>query len=430
MNEMQSPAEALIYHFANRYLHHLLPAEYRAELHDRFVCAEQKIHDDPEALAWSQRVVWLPHWDGVLSSPVELDAVAETLSTALLKNRQVTIRYQGKKEFLPFNVFGLIKRDESLLALGSYGQSCDPLVLAVRKILTIELTETPAIQPAHGFEVRDFLQRQLNFPHAPEKIACLQIEFSEELYSYVCDHVLVADRIHIIAPEDYHHAGYFLLEAYGIADGERLRQWIRGFGSLAQVLKPNTMRLIMEQARLDTRTNLLTAIEFQRCLKREIQRCLRDSQMIFALLILDLDHFKQVNDLNGHDFGDVVLLQVADCIREYDEAARHGGEEFCILLTDTRADEAHAIAERIRQRIEEQTIENQHGTVVPVSASIGLAVYPEDLPADIKTEILSGGKAAELSEKISSAIFYQADQALYKAKAQGRNRVCMAAVSA
>jgi diguanylate cyclase (GGDEF)-like protein len=258
----------------------------------------------------------------------------------------------------------------------------------------------------------------------------LQIEFAEELYSYVYDHVLVADRIHIIAPKDYHHNGYFLLEAYGIAVGERLRQWIRGFGSLAQVLKPNTMRLIMEQARLDTRTNLLTAIEFKRCLKREIQRCLRDSQMTFALLILDLDHFKQVNDRNGHDFGDLVLLQVADCIREYDQAARHGGEEFCVLLPDTRAGDAHAIAERIRQSIEQQAIVNQQGTVVPVSTSIGLAVYPEDLPADIKTEILSGGKTAELSEKISSAIFYQADQALYKAKAQGRNRVCMAAVTA
>jgi diguanylate cyclase (GGDEF)-like protein len=430
MNEMLSPGEALIYHFANRYLRHLLPAEYRAALQDRFICAEQKIKDDPEALAWSQRVLWLPHWDGVLSSPVALDAVAETLSTALLKNRQVTIRYQGKKELLQFNVFGLIKRDESLLALGSYGQSRDPLVLAARKILAIELTETPAIQPTPGFDVQDFLQRQLNFPHAPEKIACLQIEFAEELYSYVCDHVLVAERIHIIKPEDYHHNGYFLLEAYGIADGERLRQWIRGFGSLAQVLKPNNMRLIMEQARLDTRTNLLTAIEFQRCLKREIQRCLRDNQMTFALLILDLDHFKQVNDLNGHDFGDVVLLQVADCIREYDEAARHGGEEFCILLPDTRADEAHAIAERIRQRIEQQEIENQQGTVVPVSTSIGLAAYPDDLSAEIKSEILSSHHAAELSEKIGSAIFYQADQALYKAKAQGRNRVYRAVVSA
>jgi len=346
----------------------------------------------------------------------------------LLKNRQVTICYQGKKEPLQFNVFGLIKRDENLLALGSYRQSNDPLVLSVRKIMAVELTDHPAIQPAPGFDLQNLMKTQLNFPHAPEKIACLQIEFSEELYSYVCDHILVADRIHIVTPENYHHSGYFLLEAYGIVDGERLRQWIRGFGNIAQVLKPDKLRLVMEQARLDTRTNLLTAIEFQRCLKREIQRSLRDSQMSFALLILDLDHFKQVNDLNGHDFGDVVLLQVADCIREYDEAARHGGEEFCILLPNISAEMAHAIAERIRQRIEQLEIKNQNGIIVPVSASIGLAVYPKDLSAEIKTEILNNQNTAELSEKISSAIFYQADQALYQAKRQGRNRVSIAAV--
>lgn len=427
MNKIISPAEALIYHLANRYLRQLMPAEYLAELQDRFISAEQQVNDHPEALAWSQRVLWLSHWEGVLSSRAEIDTVAPILSTALLKNLQVTICYKGKDEPVRFNVFGLIKRDENLLALGSYCQSSDPLALSVRKILAIELTDHPAIQPEPDFDLQNFMQTQLNFSHAPEKIACLQIEFAEKLYSYVCDHALVADQIRIVAPENYHHSGYFLLEAQGIADCERLRQWIRGFGSIAQVLKPDGLRIVMEQARLDTRTNLLTAIEFQRCLKREIHRCLRDSQMTFALLILDLDHFKQVNDLNGHDFGDVVLLQVADCIREYDEAARHGGEEFCILLPNTSAGMAQAIAERIRQRIEQQEIKNQKGIIVPISASIGLAVYPEDLSAEIKTEILSSHNTAELSEKISSAIFYQADQALYQAKRQGRNRVSMAA---
>jgi diguanylate cyclase (GGDEF)-like protein len=241
------------------------------------------------------------------------------------------------------------------------------------------------------------------------------------------DNALEADHIHIVTPENHPHSGHFLMEAHGIADGERLRQWIRGFGCLAQVLKPDDLRLVMEQARLDTRTNLLTATEFKRCMKREVQRCLRDSQMTFALLILDLDHFKQINDLNGHDFGDAVLLKVADCIREYDEAARHGGEEFSILLPNTGAEEAHIIAERIRLQIEQQALKNQHGDIVSVTASIGLAVYPDDLPAELKTEILNSRNAAELSDKLGAAIFHQADQALYQAKEQGRNRVCMAA---
>ncbi len=421
------PAEALLYHFANRYLRQLLPSEYLTELQDRFVAAEQIVNDHPEALAWSQRVLWLSHWDGVLTSQVELDTVAAILSTALLKNRQVTIHYQGKDKPLLVSVFGLIKRDENLLVVGSNWQSNDPLMLSVRKILEIELTDHPAVQPAPDFDLQSFLQKRLNFPHGPEKIACLQIEFAEELYSYVRDNALEADHIHIVTQENYHHEGHFLLEAHGIADGERLRQWIRGFGSKAQVLKPDDLRLVMEQARLDTRTNLLTATEFKRCLKREIQRCLRDSQMTFALLMLDLDHFKQVNDLNGHDFGDIVLLQVANCIREYDEAARHGGEEFTILLPNTDAHGALVIAERLRQQIEQQALKNQHDQIVPITASIGLAVYPNDLPVELKSEIQNSQNASELSDNIGSVIFNLADQALYLAKAQGRNRVCLAA---
>jgi len=427
MNEIKSPAEALLYHFANRYFRQLLPSEYLVELEDSFASAEQEVINHAEALAWSQRVLWLSHWDGVLSSQIEMESVAAMLSTALLKNRQVIIRYQGKVDPLQFNVFGLIKRDDNLLALGSYCQSSDPLVLTVRKILAIELTESVAIKPALGFDVHHFMQTQLNFLHSLEKIACLQIEFSAKLYSYVTDHPLVADSVYIVPPEDYHHNGFFLLEAKGIADGERLRQWIRGFGSIAQVLKPDGLRIIMEQSRLDTRTNLLTAIEFQRCLRREIQRSLRDSKMTFALLILDLDHFKQVNDLNGHDFGDAVLLQVADCIREYDDAARHGGEEFCVLLPNTGADKAFIIAERIRKKIEQQEMKNLQGNLVPVTTSIGLAVYPDDLPVELKTQLMNSQNATELSDSVSTAIFNRADQALYQAKRQGRNQVHMAA---
>lgn len=421
------PAEALLHHLANRYLRQLMPAEYLDELQDRFNEAERQVNAHPETAAWDQRVLWLSHWDGVLSNHPQPDGIAATLSTALLHNKQVSIHYQGKDKPFNFNVFGLVKRDQNLLAVGSYWQHNDPFVLSVRKILAVELTDHPAIQPTPNFDLQDFLHRQLNFPHTQAKLPCLQIEFSEDMYGYVLDHTLEADQRHITAPADYHHIGYFLLEAQGVVDGERLRQWISGFSHKAQVLKPDGLRLVMEQARLDTRTNLLTATEFKRCLKREIQRCLRDPHMAFGLLILDLDHFKLVNDHNGHDFGDKVLLQVANCIRDYDEAARHGGEEFSILLPNTNAAEALVIAERIRQQIEQQTLQNAEGNVVPVTTSIGLAVYPDDLPTELKALIGQNRDIAELSGLVLENIFHQADQALYQAKEQGRNRVCLAA---
>ena len=421
-----SPAEALLYHLVNRYLRQLMPAEYLNELQDRFAAAEQEVKNHPETLAWSQRVLWLSHWEGVLSSNPQPDAIVATLSTALLNNKKVTLRYQGNDKAFQFNLFGLIKRDQNLLVVGSYWQYNDPFVLAVRKIEDISLTDYPAVQPEPDFNVTDFMYRQLNFHHAQEKLDCLHIEFSEELHSYVQDHLPEAVKIEVIAPADYHHVGYFLLKAQGVFDGERLRQWISGFGHKAQVLKPDDLRLVMEQWRLDTRLNLLNATESKRCLNREIQRCLRNNQMSFGLLTLDLDHFKQVNDGNGHDFGDKVLLEVANCIRIYDEAARDGGEEFSILLPDTNAAEALKVAERIRDAIEKLQLVNDDGNVVSVTASIGLSIYPDDLPDELKTRIEQGDEIAQLSQSIADAIFHQADQALYQAKEQGRNRVCRA----
>jgi diguanylate cyclase (GGDEF)-like protein len=172
----------------------------------------------------------------------------------------------------------------------------------------------------------------------------------------------------------------------------------------------------MEQARLDLRTNLMNQTEFRSNLAREIERCKRNKQDSFALLIIDLDHFKLVNDNYGHDFGDKVLSAVADCIRDYDGAARYGGEEFCVLLPDTNKEDGFDIAERIRKMISELELE-LNGKTIPVTASIGLGVYPHSLKSD------------ELNNSISTLgeiLFKNTDAALYEAKHSGRNKVCIA----
>ncbi|WP_375462563.1 PleD family two-component system response regulator [uncultured Methylobacterium sp.] len=128
-----------------------------------------------------------------------------------------------------------------------------------------------------------------------------------------------------------------------------------------------------------------------------------------AGLILDIDHFKVINDTHGHEAGDAVLRAFADRVRLHtrtiDIVARYGGEEVVIILPDTGLGEAHVIAERIRQRIEGMPFSVHHGTrTVAVTVSIGVAVRrPEDI-----------GPGEMLK---------RADLALYRAKASGRNRV-------
>ncbi len=127
-----------------------------------------------------------------------------------------------------------------------------------------------------------------------------------------------------------------------------------------------------------------------------------------ALLLLDLDHFKQINDQRGHAVGDQVLANVGAVLRSVlrvqDFAGRNGGEEFAVLLPDTEMSAATEIAERIRAAIAEISLP---GTDVSVTASIGVGSFPHH------------GSTLERLERL-------ADAALYLAKRQGRNRVELA----
>lgn len=132
-----------------------------------------------------------------------------------------------------------------------------------------------------------------------------------------------------------------------------------------------------------------------------------------ALILLDLDHFKQINDRHGHAGGDAVLVEVArrltEGLRMADLVARIGGEEFLVALAGTDAPRALRTAERLRARIADLAIDvSGCGDLVPVSASLGVAL------------------ASRARHETSEELFVRADRALYAAKRAGRNRVVMA----
>jgi len=169
-------------------------------------------------------------------------------------------------------------------------------------------------------------------------------------------------------------------------------------------------------AATDTKTGLLNAAAWQELAQRELLRAQREGTPC-AVLLMDLDHFKRVNDTMGHLAGDTALRAIGDALkrelRGYDAVARFGGEEFVIFLDGVGVDEALQVAERTLSRVRSLVISHAATTTgdkIALTASIGLAAYPEH-----------GGNLEELLEK--------ADSALYIAKRAGRDRVGLPAAT-
>lgn len=162
------------------------------------------------------------------------------------------------------------------------------------------------------------------------------------------------------------------------------------------------------QAITDSLTGLFNRRRIFQVIQQEISRYERHHRP-FCLLLLDIDHFKKVNDTFGHSVGDEALRSFADILknmgRQQDVVARTGGEEFCILLPEVNCEEAGQAAERLRQIIARAPLDLA-GYSVSITASIGIA-------------------EVEANERADS-IYQRADMALYKAKANGRNRVELA----
>jgi diguanylate cyclase (GGDEF)-like protein len=166
------------------------------------------------------------------------------------------------------------------------------------------------------------------------------------------------------------------------------------------------MAALQGQADTDARTGLRNSRSFDRAVETALTSRANDES--FAVLMLDLDHFKDVNDRHGHPAGDEALRVFAgvlrSCMRDGDLAARYGGEEFAVLLAGVDTTSALAIAERIRSRTESTLISLAPGVTERLTVSIGVAIAPD-----------------QGIERIS--LLRVADEALYAAKQGGRNRV-------
>ena len=170
---------------------------------------------------------------------------------------------------------------------------------------------------------------------------------------------------------------------------------------------------LVSESRTDSKTGLLNAMTWERESAVEVTRAVR-TQSPLAIAMVDIDKFKAINDTYGHLAGDQVLKEIANTLsavlRDYDLAGRFGGEEFSLLLPQTRAVDAFRIAERVRASIAGLSI-------IAPGATGGERVQ---VTVSIRVAALDSGSKRELSELVAAA-----DAALYRAKAGGRDQVQM-----
>jgi diguanylate cyclase (GGDEF)-like protein len=325
--------------------------------------------------------------EGAILSHSEQDQVGQTL------NDPVTL------EALQANgtrvQFRRLEHDEQ----GEFSDLCDvsvPIVMRGKRMATLRI----------GISLTQYLLA--NSPRIRWKIAVFVLPFA-------CLAILIAMRLASSfarplqelaqAVTEVSHGNYNIQLPLDRRD--ELGEVAQAFNKMAVHLKENFQK-VSDMANRDGLTGLYNARFFQEALGREIEKTKRTGRPL-SLIIFDADRFKRINDRYGHPVGDQILQHVSrigrSVLRGYDVLARYGGEEFIAMLTDTTGSQAILLAERLRKMVEQRPYVTEDGDAIKVTISIGVA---------------QARAPYERKEMIS-----QADQALYRAKETGRNKVVL-----
>ena len=280
-----------------------------------------------------------------------------------------------------------------------------PIGMAIVSLDGQFLQVNAALADIVGYSIEDLQKKTFQQISYPEDLQIDLVQF-EQLRDGLIKNYQLEKRY-------FHYKGnliWVLLSVSAVRDEDDKALYF-----IAQIQDITERKYLMDrlanQARVDYLTNLSNRRYFMEQAEAELNRALRYGSPL-ALLMIDIDHFKNINDSYGHKTGDMVLQKMSDLLkqslREVDVLGRIGGEEFAILLPESRLENAIEVAERLRVQIANSKLLEGQAETLRFTVSIGVAML-------------------DSANQNLDALFNQADEALYKAKNSGRNCVCVAA---
>ncbi len=320
-----------------------------------------------------------------------------------------------------------------LISLNSLAKLVETIVYEYRASFELDMVTLALVDPT--YEIRHILEDEGGLHKHPQLVFCESADKLDSLFGFGGTPILEsynAEEHQKLFPNSHQPPASIALlplirygEMIGCLNLGSLREerFVKGSGTDFLQRLAAVVAICLENASNHERlkrvglTDFLTAVNnrrfFDQRLMEEMTNCKRQGNSASCLL-LDIDFFKKINDQYGHRAGDQVLKEFAALIRKQlrvsDILARYGGEEFVVLLVNTPSTVSVEIAERIRSELERHTIHLENGDTLYVTVSIGVA-------------LIDNRDNTRSAEEMGSTLVEQADQALYRAKNEGRNQV-------
>ncbi len=395
----------------NRYASEFVPAHLRNEFDEAVSAVQQKLVMDsslvPLANWVEKKTARIDTWQGLLDLPQpehEADPYS-AISEAIFKGQNLEISYQGNGGVMQHEVspLAIIKRDQVLYVALRFMGYQDVRLVALHRIVESAVSQKPPLLNEVPFDLDAYLQDGLPFSLPGEKSFNLHLRFAESVYRSLNGRPL-RNVTSVSVPED----GWFEVKAEGIKNTMELRWWLLGFGDKVRIIEPEAIASELQYLLYDPLTGLLARRASQEHFERLIATACRTESPL-AVILVDIDHFKKVNDELGHSAGDQVLQEVsrrlkATC-RAMDIVGRWGGEEFLILLPETTLHDAALLSERFRHAVGATPCSvGDDGSSRSVRISIGV------------TAMKTFSQQKQGLTELVDVLLKEADSALYKAK--------------